>query len=78
MAKITMSFIIEEEQKAQVEALAAMQDSSVSSTMRHIIKVGTPIVEAAHRRRVQQYARQIAEAVREERVALLPEGGIED
>ena len=75
MSRERVSITIEKERLAAVDALAEVLKLDRSRTMERIIDAGKPLVEAGHRQQMQWYARQIAEAVREERVAPWPEGG---
>lgn len=71
MAKVTISFTIEEEQLARVDQLSTHLDRDRSSTLRLLIEAGMlavdqpqPIRALVDRDQVQDYAAKIAEALR--------------
>ena len=77
MPRERVSITIEEERLAAVDALAEMLELDRSKTMERIIDVGKPLVEAdhhQHRHKMQSYVHLLAEAIKEGRVAPLPEG----
>lgn len=47
MAKLTISFTIEEEQLTRVDALAMELDRDRSSTLRQVIEAGIPMLKAS-------------------------------
>jgi metal-responsive CopG/Arc/MetJ family transcriptional regulator len=74
MSRERVSISIDKERLIGVDELAEKLDLDRSNTIERIIDIGKPIVEAGHRQQMQWYARQIADAVQEGRVAALPEG----
>ena len=77
MPRERVSITIEKDRLAEVDALAELLGLDRSRTMERIIDVGKPLVEASHyehHHKMQSYVHLLAEAIREGRVAPLPEG----